>query len=113
MTFRGRIQQQASSMEACLGSMLSFHVSFSFALNTHRAQNSSRTLRHGVKLLLSYRWSSFAKTTDTLCEWVSGQELRLTTNGKTKTDNFVALVVPGYPPILEPVRPLHYYHWTR
>ena len=35
--------------EACLSSMLSFLVSFSFALNTHRAQNPSRTHRHGVK----------------------------------------------------------------
>ena len=48
MTFRGRIQEQPCSMETCLSSMLSFHVSFSFALNTHRAQNPSRTPRHGV-----------------------------------------------------------------
>ena len=49
-------------------------------------------------------------------EWVSGQKPRLTKDGKSiiyKTDNFVPLVVPGYPPIPKAVRLVHRYHRTR
>ena len=49
-------------------------------------------------------------------EWVSGQEPRLTKDGKSiicKTSNFVPLVVPGLSVILEAVRPLHRYPRNR
>ena len=50
-------------------------------------------------------------------EWVSGQEPRLTQNGKQyhlQDRQFLCLLSSqGYPPILEAVRPLHRYHRTR
>ena len=59
---------------------------------------SSWHCNYSMKRLQSYRWESFAKTTDTPMSGSAVKKPRLTKDGKTiicKTDNFVLLVVPG------------------
>ena len=61
-------------------------------------RNSSYPCNFSRKRSLSYRWASFANTTDTPMDGSAGQEPRLTKKGKSifcKTNNFVPLVVPG------------------
>ena len=59
---------------------------------------SSRLCNYSKKRLQFYRLENCAKNTDIPMSWVSGQQPRLTQNGKNitfNTDNFAPLVVPG------------------